>query len=83
MRILKSVWLFVDVSEGFVVVFEGFILLLGEFLHSSVPFPFYFVEGLVDLSFDPSLFVGIVFLLSFPFVLGDFFHWKRKTWWVM
>ena len=50
---LKSIWLFVDIVEGLVVVFEGFVLLLGEFLHSSIPFPLYFVEGLVDLFFQP------------------------------
>ena len=70
---LESIWLLVDVSEGFVVVFVGFVLLLGEFLHPSVPFFFYFVEGLVDLSFDSSLFACVVVLLfAFPFVLGDF-----------
>ena len=73
MRILESVWLFVDVSEGFVVVFEGFVLLLRELLHSSVPLPFYFVEGLIDLSFDLPLFTGIIILfLSFSLILGDF-----------
>ena len=73
MRILESIWFFVDVSEGLVVVFVGFVLLLGEFLHSSIPFLLYFVEGLVDLSFDLSLFAGIiVLLLSFSFILGDF-----------
>ena len=70
---LESRWLFVDVVESFVVVFVGFVLLLGEFFHSSIPFPFYFVKGLVDLSFDSSLFVGIVvFLFAFPLVFGDF-----------
>ena len=70
---LKSRWLFVDVSEGFIVVLEGVVLLLGKLLHSSVPLPFYFVKGLVDLSFDPSLLAGVVILLfAFPFVLGDF-----------
>ena len=24
---LKSIWLFVDIAEGFIVVFEGFVLL--------------------------------------------------------
>ena len=69
---LKSIWFFVDVAEGFVVVFMGFVLLLGEFLHSSIPFPLYFVEGLIDFSFDLSLFAGVVILLSFSLVLGDF-----------
>ena len=69
---LKSIWLFVDVSEGFVVVFVGFVLVLGEFLHPSVPFPFNVVESSVDVSFDLPLFAGKMFLLSFPFVLGDF-----------
>ena len=69
---LKSVWLFVDVSEGFVVVFVGFVLVLGEFLHPSVPFPLDVVEGSVDVSFDLSLFAGKMFLLPFPFVFGDF-----------
>ena len=78
MRTLESIWFFVDVSEGFVVVFEGFVLLLREFLHSSVPFSFYFVEGLIDLSFDLSLFAGIIILfLSFSFVLGDFSAGRR------
>ena len=73
MRILESIWLFVDVSEGFVVVFEGFVLLLGELLHSSIPLLLDFVKGLVDLSFDSSLFAGIVvFLFAFPLVFGDF-----------
>ena len=72
MRILKSVWFFVDVSEGFVVVFEGFVLLLGELLHSSFPLSLYLVEGLVDLSFGPSLFAGEMFPLSFSLVLDDF-----------
>ena len=72
MRILKSIWFFVDVSEGLVVVFKRFVLLLGELLHFSVPFLFYFVEGLVDLSFEFSLFAGVVVsLLPFPFVLFD------------
>ena len=70
---LKSIWFFVDVSEGFVVVFERFVLLLGEFLHSSIPFLLYFVEGLVDLSFDLSLFAGIIILLlPLSLILGDF-----------
>ena len=71
MRILKSIWFFIDVSEGFIVIFEGFVLL-GELLHSSIPFLLDFVEGLVDLSFDLSLFAGIVvFLFAFPLVLFD------------
>ena len=78
MRSLKSVWLFVDVSEGFIVVFVGFILVLGEFLHSSVPFPLYFVEGQIDFSFDLSLFAGVVFFLSFSLVLGDFSTGRRR-----
>ena len=69
---LKSIWLFVDVSEGFVVVFVGFVLVLGELLHSSVPFPLDVVESSVDVSFDLSLFAGKMFLLSFSPVLGDF-----------
>ena len=72
MRILESIWLFVDVSEGLVVVFEGFVLLLGKLLHSSVPFPLDVVEGLINLFIDLSLFAGVVFLLSFPLVFGDF-----------
>ena len=70
---LKSIWLFVDVSEGLVVVFEGFVLLLGELLHSSVPFFLDLVKGLVDLSFDFPLFAGVVILLfAFSFIFGDF-----------
>ena len=69
---LKSIWLFVDVSEGFVVIFVGFVLVLGEFLHPSVPFPLDVVESSVDVSFHLSLFAGKVFLLSLSFVLGDF-----------
>ena len=72
MRILKSIWLFVDVSEGFVVIFVGFVLVLGEFLHPSVPLPLDVVESPVDVSFDLSLFAGKVFLLSLSLVLGDF-----------
>ena len=72
MRILKSIWFLVDVSEGFIVVFVGFVLVLGEFLHPSIPFPFYVVEGLINLFIDPSLFAGVVFLLSFSLVFGDF-----------
>ena len=67
---LKSRWLFVDVVEGFVVVVIGFILLLGKFLHPSIPFFFYVVEGSVDLSFSLPLFPGIVVLfLPLSFVL--------------
>ena len=70
---LKSIWLFVDIAKGFIVVFKRFVLLLGEFLHFSVPFLLYFVEGLVDLSFDFSLFAGVVVLLfAFSLVFGDF-----------
>ena len=71
MRILKSIWLFVDVVEGFVVILVGFILLLGEFLHSPIPFFFYIVKGSIDFSFGLSLFVGVVVLfppLSLVFV---------------
>ena len=49
---LKSIWLFVDVSEGLVVVFMGFVLLLGEFLHPSVPFLLDVVESSVNVPFD-------------------------------
>ena len=70
---LKSIWFFVDVSEGLVVIFEGFVLLLGELFHSSVPFSFYFVESSIDFSFGFSLFASVVILLfAFPFVFGDF-----------
>ena len=68
---LKSQWFFIYVVEGFVVVLVGFVLLLGEFLHPSIPFSFDFVESLVDFSFSSSLFVGVVILflpLSFVFV---------------
>ena len=69
---LKSIWLFIDIAEGFIVVFVGFVLLLGEFLHSSIPFLFYFVEGSVDVPFDLSLFAGVVILLlPLSFVLFD------------
>ena len=60
---LKSIWLFVNVAEGFIVIFEGFVLVLGEFLHSSVPFFFDVVKGSIDFSFDLSLFTGVVILL--------------------
>ena len=69
---LKSRWFLVNVVEGFVVVVVGFVLLLGEFLHSSVPFSFDVVEGPVDFSFGLSLFTGVIVLfLPFPFVLFD------------
>ena len=69
---LKSIWFFVDVSEGFVVVFVGFVLVLGELFHPSVPLPFDVIERSVDVSFDLSLFAGKMFLFSFSLVLGDF-----------
>ena len=50
----------------------GFVLVLGEFLHPSIPFPFDVVESSVDVSFDLPLFAGKMFLLSFSLVLGDF-----------
>ena len=69
---LKSRWFLVDVIEGFIVVVVGFVLLLGEFLHPSIPFSLYFVEGLVDFSFDLSLFAGVVVLLfAFSLVFGE------------
>ena len=69
---LKSIWLFVDVSEGFIVVFVGFVLVLREFLHSFVPLFLDVVESSVDVSFDLSLFAGKMFPLSFSLVFGDF-----------
>ena len=69
---LKSIWFFVDVSEGLVVVFVWFVLVLGEFLHSSVPFSLDVVESSVDVSFDLSLFTGKMFPLPFSLVLDDF-----------
>ena len=69
---LKPIWLFVDISEGFIVVFVGFVLVLGEFFHSSVPFSLDVVESSVDVSFDPSLFTGKMFPLSLSLALGDF-----------
>ena len=69
---LKSRWFFVDVVEGFVVVLVGFVLLLGEFLHPSVPLSLDVVESSVNVSFDLSLFAGKMFLLSFSLVFGDF-----------
>ena len=50
----------------------GFVLVLGKFLHSSVPLLLDVVESSVDVSFDLSLFAGEMFLLSFSLVLGDF-----------
>ena len=72
MRILESIRLFVDVSEGFVVVFERFVLLLGKFLHSSIPFSLDVIKGSVDIPLHFSLFAGKMFLLSFSLVFGDF-----------
>ena len=69
---LKSIWFFVDIAEGFIVVFEGFVFLLGELLHPPVPLPFDVVESSVDVSFDLPLFAGKMFLLSLSFVFGDF-----------
>ena len=74
---LKSIRFFVDVSEGFVVVFMGFVLVLGEFFHSSIPFSFDVVESLVDVFFHPSLFAGKMFPLSFSLVFGDFSAGRR------
>ena len=75
---LKSRWFLVDVVEGFVVVFVGFILLLGKLLHPSIPFPLYVVKGPVNVSFGLPLFAGVVvFLLSFSFILGDFSAGRR------
>ena len=59
MRILESVWFLVDVSEGFVVILVRFVLLLGEFFHSSIPLSLYFVESSIDFSFGFSLFAGV------------------------
>ena len=72
MRILKSIWFFVDVSEGLVVVFVGLVLVLREFFHPSVPLSLDVVESPVDVSFDLSLFAGKMFLFPFSFVFGDF-----------
>ena len=69
---LKSIWFFVGVSEGFVVVFVGFVLVLGEFFHPSVPLLLDVVESSVDVSFDLSLFSGKMFPSSLSFVLDDF-----------
>ena len=69
---LKSRWFFVDVVEGFVVIFVGFVLLLGEFFHPSVPFFFDVIESSVNVSFDFSLFAGkILFLFPLSLVLFD------------
>ena len=69
---LKSRWLFVDVVKGFVIVFVGFVLLLGEFLHSSIPFFLDVIEGLVNLFLGLPLFAGIIVLfLPLSFVLFD------------
>ena len=69
---LKSRWLLVDVVEGFVVVFVGFVLLLGEFLHSSIPLLFYVIKGSIDLSFGLPLFAGVIILfLPLSLVLFD------------
>ena len=69
---LKSIWLFVDIAEGFIVVFVGFVLLLGEFLHPSVPLLLDVVESSVNVSFDLPLFAGKMLLLSFSLIFGDF-----------
>ena len=69
---LKSVWFSVDVPKGFIVVFLGFVLLKGEFLHSSIPFFLDVVESSVNVSFDFSLFAGKMSLFAFSFVFGDF-----------
>ena len=74
---LKSIWFFVDVSEGFIVIFMGFVLVLREFLHPSVPLPFDVVESSVYVSLHFSLFAGKMFLLSLSFVLGDFSTGRR------
>ena len=69
---LKSRWFFVDIVEGFIVVVIGFVLLMGEFFHSPIPFPLYFVESPVNFSFGFPLFAGVmVLLLSLPLVLVD------------
>ena len=69
---LKSVWFFIDVSEGLVVVFVGFVLVLGELLHPSIPLSFDVIKGPVDVPFDFSLFAGEMFLLSLSLIFGDF-----------
>ena len=68
---LDSIWFFVDIAEGFIVIFMGFVLVLGEFFHPSVPLLFDVVERPVDVSFYLSLLAGKVFLLPFSFVLVD------------
>ena len=50
----------------------GFVLVLGELFHPSVPLFLDVIESSVDVSFHPSLFTGEMFLLSLSFVLGDF-----------
>ena len=70
---LKSRWFFVDIVEGLVIILVGFVLLLGEFLHPSVPLFLDVIESFVDFFFKLPLFAGVVvFLLSLSFVLGDF-----------
>ena len=70
---LESRWFLVDIVEGLVVVVVGFVLLLGELLHSSVPLSLYVVEGSINFSFGLSLFTGVVVLLfAFSFVFGNF-----------
>ena len=69
---LKSIWFFVDISKGFIVVFVGFVLVLREFLHPSIPLFLDVIESSVDFSFDFPLFAGIVVFLSLPFILSDF-----------
>ena len=79
---LKSRWFSVDVVEGFIVVIIGFVLLLGEFFHLSIPFPLYVVEGSVDFSFSLSLFTGVVILLfAFSFVFGYFSVGRGRGGW--
>ena len=69
---LKSRWFLVDVVKGFIVVVVRFVLLLGEFLHPSIPFSFYLIESSVDLSLSLPLFAGVVVLfLPLSFVLFD------------
>ena len=69
---LKSRWFLVDIVEGFVVVVVGFVLLLGELLHSSIPFPFDVIESSINFSLDFPLFAGVVILfLSLSFVFVD------------
>ena len=69
---LEPRWFLVDVIEGFVVVVVGFVLLLGEFLHPSIPFSFYVIEGPVDFLLDLPLFASVVILfLPLSFVPFD------------